>query len=143
MIVADNGGPFYISGAPDARWNDDELHAISAIQGSDFEVVNTSGAVAPPRVSTPRVLLGSAVHLRVNGKLSRRARFTDAYGGGWSATVNYGDGHGTKRLTLSSNKRFSLAHRYTKRGTFHVTVKVRNAFGRTGTAKLKVIVKRR
>ena len=24
MILADNGSPWYISGAPDARWNDDE-----------------------------------------------------------------------------------------------------------------------
>ena len=27
MIVADNGSNWYISGAPDPRWNDDELHA--------------------------------------------------------------------------------------------------------------------
>ena len=144
MIVADDGGPWYISGAPDARWNDEELHAISAIQGSDFEVVNTSGYVGPPTpVSTPRVLVGNTVHKRVKTTLSRWARFTDTYGRGWTATVNYGDGHGTKRLALTSSKRFHLLHRYTKRGTFYVTVKVRNSFERTGTAKLKVVVRRR
>lgn len=144
MIVADDGGPWYISGAPDPRWDDDELHAISAIQGSDFEVVNTSGYVAPPTpISTPRILIGSPVHMRAKRTFSRWARFTDTYGRGWTATVNYGDGHGTKRLAVTSSKRFLLSHRYTKRGTYYITVKVRNASGRVGTAKLKVVVRRR
>jgi hypothetical protein len=39
MIVADNGSDWFISGASDARFNDDELHTISGIKGSDFEVV--------------------------------------------------------------------------------------------------------
>ena len=39
MILADNGSNWYVSGAPDPRWNDDELHTLSAIKGSDFEVV--------------------------------------------------------------------------------------------------------
>ena len=42
MIVADNGSPWYITGAPDPRWNDDDLHVIDRIPGSDFEVVDTS-----------------------------------------------------------------------------------------------------
>jgi hypothetical protein len=39
MFVADNGSPFFVSGAPDPRWNDSELHTMTALQGSDFEVV--------------------------------------------------------------------------------------------------------
>ncbi len=42
MIVADNGANWYISGAPDPRWNDDALHAIGGVTGANFEVVNTS-----------------------------------------------------------------------------------------------------
>jgi hypothetical protein len=38
MIVADNGSNWYISGAPDPRWNDNDLHTLSAIKGSNFEV---------------------------------------------------------------------------------------------------------
>lgn len=41
MFVADNGGDWYISGAPDMRWNDDDLHRIGEVKGSDFEVVDT------------------------------------------------------------------------------------------------------
>lgn len=41
MIVADNGSNWYVSGAPDPRWNDDELSALGSVKGSDFEVVQT------------------------------------------------------------------------------------------------------
>lgn len=43
MLLADNGSPWYITGAPDSHWNDDELHGLGAISGADFEVVDTSG----------------------------------------------------------------------------------------------------
>lgn len=39
MILADNGGPWFISGAPDSRWNDSHLDLLKHVQGSDFEVV--------------------------------------------------------------------------------------------------------
>jgi hypothetical protein len=39
MILADNGSNWFISGAPDPRWDDDELSTLKTIQGSNFEVV--------------------------------------------------------------------------------------------------------
>ena len=42
MIVADNGSSWYISGAPDNRWNNDDLHSLGTIPGSDFEAVDES-----------------------------------------------------------------------------------------------------
>jgi hypothetical protein len=42
MILADNGSPWYISGAPDPRWSNDELHSLGRLTGADFEVVDTS-----------------------------------------------------------------------------------------------------
>ncbi len=45
MIVADNGSDWYISGAPDSRWSDDNLSEIAAVSGSDFEVVYTGEPV--------------------------------------------------------------------------------------------------
>jgi len=41
VIVADNGAPWFISGASDPRWNDDDLHRLGRMTGADFEVVNT------------------------------------------------------------------------------------------------------
>jgi hypothetical protein len=43
VIVADNGSPWYVSGEPDSRWNNDALHALGTLTGSDFEVVTTAG----------------------------------------------------------------------------------------------------
>jgi hypothetical protein len=41
MIVADNGSNWFVSGAADTRWNDDDLNQLKTIPGSAFEVVNT------------------------------------------------------------------------------------------------------
>jgi len=43
MIVADNGSSWYLSGAPDPRWDNDQLHTLGQIRGSDFRVVDTRG----------------------------------------------------------------------------------------------------
>lgn len=45
MLLADNGSAWYITGAPDPGWDDDELHDLHAITGADFEVVDTTGFV--------------------------------------------------------------------------------------------------
>ena len=47
MIVADNGSSWYISGAPDPRWSDDELHMLSQVPGSAFEAVYTGPTITP------------------------------------------------------------------------------------------------
>ena len=36
MFVADNGSNWYISGVPDERWNNGELHVLNQVHGSDF-----------------------------------------------------------------------------------------------------------
>jgi hypothetical protein len=45
MIVADNGSNWFISGAPDPGWDNDDLHALGRLRGSDFEVVSEA---SPP-----------------------------------------------------------------------------------------------
>ena len=41
MIVADNGGDWFVTGAPDSRWDDDDLNTLKRVKGSDFEAVDT------------------------------------------------------------------------------------------------------
>jgi hypothetical protein len=41
-MLADNGSAWYISGAPDPRWDNDDLHNLGLIHGSDFEAVDVS-----------------------------------------------------------------------------------------------------
>lgn len=45
MIVADNGGDWYITGAPDERWDDEDLSSMRRVKGSDFEVVETGEVI--------------------------------------------------------------------------------------------------
>ena len=39
MIMADNGSALYLSGAPDDRWDNNDLHNLSQVPASAFEVV--------------------------------------------------------------------------------------------------------
>jgi hypothetical protein len=47
MILADNGSGVYISGAPDDRWDNDDLGALKSTTASNFEVI-TQGVVYTP-----------------------------------------------------------------------------------------------
>lgn len=47
MYMADNGGAFFVSGAPDPRWNDANIDEMKQLRGSDFEVVKMNGLVTP------------------------------------------------------------------------------------------------
>jgi hypothetical protein len=49
MILADNGAPLYVTGAPSAGWNNDQLHTLQRVKGTDFEVVNTRSLPRPRR----------------------------------------------------------------------------------------------
>jgi hypothetical protein len=42
MLLADNGSPWFLSGAPNPKWDNDDLRTLKTLQGSDFEVVDTS-----------------------------------------------------------------------------------------------------
>jgi PKD repeat protein len=48
MILADNGAPWYITGAPDDGWNNDILHTLHQVKGSDFEAVDSSALMINP-----------------------------------------------------------------------------------------------
>jgi len=48
LILADNGSPWFISGAPDARWDNDMLHEWDDIPGSAFEAVDVSSLQIDP-----------------------------------------------------------------------------------------------
>jgi len=76
MIMADNGGSMFMIGAPDERWNNDDLSTLKQVPASAFEVVQ-SGTVytaanipkgAPPTIKSLTadkltVTAGSAVKL--------------------------------------------------------------------------------
>ncbi len=48
IILADNGSAWYVSGAPDERWNNDVLRQLHQLTGDDFEAVATSVLMIDP-----------------------------------------------------------------------------------------------
>jgi len=52
MIMADNGSSLYISGAPDDRWSNDDLHSLGSVTASDFEVVEMNPIYTSSNVPT-------------------------------------------------------------------------------------------
>ena len=46
MLVADHGSAWFVSGAPDPRWDDDALRDLRQIPGDAFEAVDTGPIIA-------------------------------------------------------------------------------------------------
>lgn len=71
LILADNGSSWYVSGAPDERWDNDLLHDLGRIPGSAFEAVDTSSLAPDPnsaRAATPTAWTANA---QLSGPLDR------------------------------------------------------------------------
>jgi hypothetical protein len=67
MILADNGSAWFISGAPDERWNNDVLRELRQVHGSDFKAVDVSSLMVNPdwaQVWTTRSLIYLPITLR-------------------------------------------------------------------------------
>ena len=59
IMLADNGSSWYLSGAPDERWNNERLRELRRLRGSDFEAVDVSSLQIDPHSGQAR-LTGSA-----------------------------------------------------------------------------------
>lgn len=74
LILADNGSNWYISGAPDERWNNDELATLRNVHGSDFEAVDVSGLMIDPDSGQSALLPPPANGSIENGSLEPPAK---------------------------------------------------------------------
>ena len=52
MIMADNGSSLFITGTTDSRWNNDDLHALTSVTASDFDVLLISPLYTPQNYPT-------------------------------------------------------------------------------------------
>jgi len=48
LILADNGSNWFISGAPDERWDNDILRELRQVEGINFEAVDVSSLMVDP-----------------------------------------------------------------------------------------------
>jgi hypothetical protein len=100
IILADNGSAWFISGKPDPRWNDDNLHAFSSLLGSNFEAVDatvlriSSDSGAARQSGAAVSVTPSSAAVRVGRMQTFSATVTGATGGvTWSVNdVPGGDG---------------------------------------------------
>ena len=134
MMLADNGSDWYVSGAPDARWNDDVNSALKQLHGSDFEVVDTSRLVP----GAPQVQAGRSMTVNEGAVFRGSGSFTDDDSTSWTATVDWGDGSGVLPLALNADKTFVLAHSIRKVGGHTVTICVRDNGGIVGRTTFRV-----
>jgi hypothetical protein len=96
MFLADNGSSWYLSGAPDPRWGDDELHQIQQLHGSDFEAVDesslmidaNSAQVAPTAAATVAIEFyrAAADHYFLSSDPAEIAKLDTGYFAGWTRT---------------------------------------------------------
>ncbi len=106
MVLADNGSPFFMSGAPDPGWNDSDLNALRTVPGSAFEAVDVSslkvsstsyavaGGTPPPPPPPPTELVSnSGFEVTLSGWAGGNGRTTltrtcvVAHGGACSAEL--------------------------------------------------------
>ncbi len=77
IMLADNGSPWFISGAPDERWDNDVLRQLRQLQGSDFEAVDVSSLMVDPDSGRTQGSVSQSVFFfpQVADGLSGRLRF--------------------------------------------------------------------
>jgi hypothetical protein len=132
MILADNGSNFFFQGAPDTRWNDDDLLKLDSIQSSNFEVVqmtptypgwdeNTAPTGPAPTInsftaSASTVASGTPVTLTWSTS-NDSYDFIDKLGGVRGGSVTITPPTGTNTYTLNATNQYG-------RSTKQVTVVV-------------------
>jgi hypothetical protein len=96
--------------------------------------------VAEANVTPTVALRGKPAPILQGGTMTLGGAFADPGADTWKATVDYGDGTKLTPLTLKADRSFALAHKYTRTGSFLVTVRVTDEDGGTGLATFTVMV---
>ena len=77
MILADNGSPWYLSGAPDDRWDNAQLASLSGIKGADLEVVQMGTVyTADPTGTAPTIATFAATPASIANGASAQLAWT-------------------------------------------------------------------
>lgn len=142
MMVADNGADWYVSGAPDARWDDDALRALGRVKGSDFEVVD-SRALLPGAFYVSLPALATA---REGVRWALSGGFFDGAGALWTAKADYAGGAGAEPLVVRAGGQgqsgaFTLTQTWPDDGRREVRVIVTDELARTASATLAVHIR--
>jgi len=129
LILADNGSSMYISGAPDDRWNNDDLHNLGQVHASDFEVVQIA-----PLYKSNNVPTGS------NPTIASFTASSTSISSGTQVTLNWQVSGATYVIVSPAvGATRSASATVTPAVTTTYTLYATNAFGRT-TSSVNVTV---
>jgi hypothetical protein len=132
MILADNGSAIYITGAPDSRWNNDDLHNLGKLTASDFDVVLMGTVYTPSNVPAGKAPTISSFTASTKS-IAKGQTVTLNWGVQWNASnpgYNIVSGVGPVRGAA-----ITIAPTATTTYTLYST----NEYGRS-TAKLTIVV---
>ena len=103
MILADNGSSWYISGAPHPNWDNDVLHELDDVIGSDFEAVNVSSLMVSPNSGQVQGfnLSTAPATQAIEAGASATYLLTLTVGGNFSSTVTLNASNPPPNLQLS------------------------------------------
>jgi hypothetical protein len=130
MIMADNGSNMYISGAPDDRWDNDDLHDLGQLASSDFEVVAMNAIYTQgnlPSGATPSIASFNASSATISAGSSVTLQWQVSGASYLTITPQVGAVRGTSLVVTPS-------------ATATYTLSATNQFGRT-TSTVMVTVK--
>ena len=144
IILADNGSAWYLSGKPDSRWNDDNLHTLGNLLGSNLEAVDAtvlqispdSGAAKQNGVSVSVAPGAATVHVAKSQTFA--ATVTGATGGvTWS--VNSIAGGDTTVGTIDANGLYTAPAVVPNTGTVSVAATSVSTPSASGTASVTIL----
>jgi len=91
MILADNGSAWYLSGAPDERWDNNQLATLSGIKGSNLEVVQMGTVyTSDPTGTAPTIPTLSATPASIANGASSVLSWSSANATRWFITPEVG-----------------------------------------------------
>jgi hypothetical protein len=109
MILADNGSAWYISGEPNAGWNNDHLSTMRNIPGSAYEAVDVSSLMIDPNSGQARqagasvAVTPASVQVRANGGVQFTAAVQNASDSSVTWSVNGLIGGSAATGTIDAN----------------------------------------
>jgi hypothetical protein len=112
MIVADNGSGWFLSGEPSSRWNDDDLHLLTNVLGSNFEAVDLTPVVTGISPTTGPTTGGTSVTI-TGLNFSGGAAMTQVFFGSTAAPG----------VSVNSDTSITVTAPAQAAGTVHVTVR--------------------
>ena len=129
LIMADNGSNMYISGDPDSRWDNDDLHTLDGVTASDFDVIEMNPIYTQtnaPTGAAPVISSFTSSSLSVSPGTQVTLNWTVSGASYLIVSPDIGATRGTSAVVTPAQ-------------TTSYTLYATNAFGRT-TATVNIIV---